>query len=131
MAARGCVQDGERHAVVGDIEYCCHQDACIKSHSLTRFEIEVRPIGLLDSVQQPYEGITVIVVPGDVVASSEIQPSCLVEQAAEIRFYTIPCANECIAVLFTQIMEMVSVNTVYESLFEGILRELLFYRAQS
>ncbi len=86
------VSDGDRHAVVDDVQDFADQDASVERHRLARFDVEFKAGLNLDPLEEGDQIIDLIVGAGDMMAAAEVQPFKAADMRRDARFYRCPGA---------------------------------------
>ena len=111
MAGRTGIDNGNLCIAIGQhIENTRRQVSCVESTGFTRFKVDLDAPFLLCCPDAVFQYIHVVSRAGDMMAATHIQPFHLRQDIAECRFYGLKRRSQIIGILFTQGMEMETID---------------------
>ena len=112
MAGGGTVQNRHRHIRLDNVQHGGNQHPGAQGHGFAGLQIDLNAMPVPYPLDAAAEQIDIIVRPGDMMASPEIDPVHPAEMPAELVFHGIQRAGQAVAVLFAQGMEVQAGNAV-------------------
>lgn len=109
MARRRSVEDRIVHtAAAHRLEHFCHQKSRIQCDCLAGFQINVKPISLLDIPDQRDQPVHIVILPCDMMPSAQIEPFHPIQVFPELLFHRPHGRSQRVHVLLAQAMKVKS-----------------------